>query len=571
MKELSDFENIIDDVYNNQQLTTSNKQLAIWRVLTVYEDRMFFLISEYLNTITPKTEVGYNAFLSHALEEYKTVMKLTLDLVSKKCTDNTILPRDSYVNGSIYNKIASSYKQITKYSHLRWMVIATYNNEAIFRVAKKRVIFKQENDLCQYSVLQMIARCIPVENELYSDEGSGFMALLIILKLKDKLSIYNSIISKSELNGYILKYDFDHKLLVEISELHRGNNSGLPINWNFPWSNVNEFRKFTHALVTLCLYHTSFVFFGAIHWSVEGVGLEQRILVMHIEEFKRIISKLASIKKETLDSIINYLTYGYKTLNPDPSLQPLIIQNNEVFIAPYFITNLNFDRNALALHIRVDNKSFDKSSVVFEKNMTSRFIEKLTLSKFIDKNLHLPNKDGGEIDVITAEPETKTIVIFELKWMLTPSDPNEVFKKITECKHKITQAKNKLKAARNNVKSILNKLKIKGDDYENWTVYSFVIIDGFSGALPPVESEIKVLPQWLFFDLQKRSNDLAELAQFIRSNKWLPKQNTHYKKNNENHKFSKLQVTSEAIEFCNLDSYLTNYIPSMLEKFRGHK
>ncbi|HDL8090368.1 TPA: hypothetical protein PXQ40_002703 [Yersinia enterocolitica] len=200
--------------------------------------------------------------------------------------------------------------------------------------------------------------------------------------------------------------------------------------------------------------------------------------------------------------------------------------------------------------------------------MTDSFASEInSLFPFIT-NFHLPNKSGGEIDVAILDEGSKTILLCELKWTLTPADQNEILHRQDESLRKISQAENKLSAARDNIKFILDRFNIECNDITQWKIRSFVIIDGFAGVKAPLDSDVVLFPIKVFFKLLYSCVSLDEFYHFSKTYEWLPQEPHHYKKLTHTHNFAGMTIKIEAMEMLNVINYFEHYLPVSLVRYR---
>ncbi|TDS84906.1 hypothetical protein EDF78_11956 [Rahnella sp. BIGb0236] len=569
MERLKYFESLIDEQYNSIEMTSNNINLETWRMLTVYEDYMQFHLHAFLKRIRHSQRIIDNAYLVSELENHKLTLKMYLSLIYKKCKEKSPCKKESYFNGKNYIQISKSIKLINTYMQLNWNVISVYQNLAEFKDSKIRFIFRNHVDYCQSRMLQQYSRSDD-SNLSKEIQQSSLSLLLGYIVLGVNSDIYQNCLEVSSVLGHTISYKFDQDIIDSIyQKILNSQSMDLPENWRFPWSSVSDFRRFFNSLNAICIFHFICIKASAEHYKIKGGGVDQRVISLREEDLIDRINRISGLSSPVITNIMKALTYGFNTSNPDPALQPLFVNNGEVLIAPLLITTLNYDRNALSLYLRVDDKGFSKASESFEVNMTQKFVGSIPERYKIMLNFHLPNSSGGEIDAALIDIETKTILVYELKWMLTPSDPNEVFYKIKECRKKVVQAEKKLFHAKMHIDFILDKLGIKEQDTTSWAVCAIVLIEGFSGINYPDMPQIKMLPSWVHEKVITGSHSLREFSGFILSDSWLPKERMHYKKIKHNITFAGKQISVDGMELTNIDDYLHHYIPTKLIEYRS--
>ena len=561
MKTIEDFECHFDNFFNKASLTTNNKSLALWRVLTVFEDVAFMVYTNFLKSNDDEYKYLEELKTSDFMDKYKFFLKYALSRIEKECTDLSACSVDPVFNGKVYKQITKTFKRSELYRMICLHFIATKSGAAEASVKNKKISIKYKRNHEKHTILQYTGY---VKTE---DDNIGRHGLEVVTRLMENKDpeLREKAKSACFMEGikpcYIIEWDILRYIYGQVSP----SLMKLPDDWNFPWSSLEDFRTFSRALSSLNAYHIFMNYVATKKFNIRGGGIENRLLIISKEGLISAIKGLTSLSVEVISRIITILTYGFGVNNPDPALQPLIPYNDKFILSPFSITTLNFERNALSLHIRTNKKDFDGRSNAFEKKMTNEFINRIGERFKFKSPFYLQNSKGGEIDVVLVEEKSKTIVICELKWMITPADPNEILNKIKESDHKINQAIRKSVEAQKQIPYILERFDINSSS-EGWRVYPFSIFDGFPGVESFEGNETVALPQNIFFMILNSCCSLGVFCEFIAKGTWLPLEGVHYLNHVNTYTFGGLQFEIQRVEMLSLTDYMFSYIPCRINE-----
>ncbi|WP_425085899.1 hypothetical protein PGT05_012485 [Yersinia enterocolitica] len=571
MEDFDEFERKVDVFFKKSKLTTENRFLALWRVLTVYEDNMFMCLYVMREDLYKNKDITHFLRYREELDKYKYSLKHTLELIYEKCQLLCDIEYDKYLGKENYQTLSQTRQKANAYSDISRNVISTHRNLTNFSIKNKEVSFKSKTEQEPYASLQYIS-VVGYDQSVTEDCISGIDVLVFLImemKRDNKFDfIFHTILTNSKVSNERVQYDFNIYALNSIFSLHSDKLIDMPDEWVFPWGDINDFRLYYRALSSICIYHLYCLWINGCVRHLKGAGVEQRVLDIPEDQLVAIIKKMTNLSEDIILKTTQYLTYGFKTKNPDPALQPLFKSPLGYFLPIHLILSSNYERNALSLHLRVNRITFDKTSYLFEKRMTDSFVSEInSLFPFIT-NFHLPNKSGGEIDVAILDEGSKTILLCELKWTLTPADQNEILQRQDESLRKISQAENKLSSAKGNIKFILDRFNVECNDVTQWKIRSFVIIDGFAGVKAPLDSDVVLFPIKVFFKLLYSCVSLDEFYHFSKTYEWLPQEPHHYKKLTYTHNFAGMTIKIEAMEMLNVINYFEHYLPVSLVRYR---
>jgi hypothetical protein len=211
------------------------------------------------------------------------------------------------------------------------------------------------------------------------------------------------------------------------------------------------------------------------------------------------------------------------TTSPDPALQPFIpVAPDQYAIPCTLILSSNWQRNLLSLHARVSSRTFDASSSVFEKKMTTKLMDRLPTPIYSRANVTISGEaQTEEIDLVLVDSESETILICELRWMIQPGDAREVLNRMSVCYEKVEQAERKLTFSKSHISLLTNILDL--DPTKNWKLNAAVVIEGFGGIPSPRPNETPIVPVEVFVRIFGLISDLDKAHAFLCSTLWLPR------------------------------------------------
>lgn len=561
MKSIQQIENEVDLFYKSLDLTTDIKGLAIWRALTVSEDTLFFAMNDLYKKGFGKATSSHLLWINELFENNKIAIKHMLSEIDKQCFDSHICVYDEIISPEVYTQLLKVYRASCDYSHICTLFISLH---------KKLTNAMQQNDEIHFSYNKIDLEYSILHHHLSFEPSlvgkSAFQVLYELMFLDFDDGLIQEIMSDAHFEGELINYPHSQKLMCYLYSQIAPFYVPVDERWIFPCFSLSEFRAYFRSLICICIHHTVAVLFNSRIHEIKGGGLEQRVLRIKKSLFKENISKYSGLSNETIEKITEFLTYGKNVKSPDPALQPLIDVGNEYVIPNYLVITSNFDRNALTLHSRIDEKGFNKISHLFEVEMTKNILSKIN-GKFTPlTNLMLPKKEGGEIDLILLDESSKTILICELRWMLQPSDPNEIFNRQKVCMEKVEQAQKKVNAANKHKKHILRMGCCSIKDLSEWNVKGVVILDGFTGVQS--DTDIIILPKRVFTKIVEMSESLQEVYDFFASYKWLPHTDHFGKINIRKTKFSDYTFFSQGINSFDSMHYLKEFLPLSLINHR---
>jgi hypothetical protein len=226
--------------------------------------------------------------------------------------------------------------------------------------------------------------------------------------------------------------------------------------------------------------------------------------------------------------MVTALTLGNGMKNPDPALQPFIpVGPGKLALPAIFILSSDHRRNLLSLQTRVAKQAFDAVSGAFEQVTTER------LEKCIDglmpykSNVQVPSSPKPEqVDLLLGDPQNDFILVCELRSMIAPGDPREVYDRIKDYAKKLDQAERKREAARRALAHVCSVLGV--DPNRNWKLGGIVILDGAAGVPSTKPNSVPIVKNDVFSTILTRTGNLELTHAILCSPVWLPRERTDF-------------------------------------------
>lgn len=514
---LAQFEKSVDDKLLKIELPSKNSNLAKWIFLTVADDLIFLNSTERVNP----------NLISIMADSYKYALKALLSKINKELKDAKHAKLPKYIGKISYERSVSALHSAIDYSRGEHICFGTH--VGYFRLEGDTSVLYAKSEKywnsVPYSFLELFEVEEPMQMTLltlivsYANNPADFPDHLLLQE--------HAFIDK---NNFV-NTTFSNKILSQFERNHPSPPSIIPVNWKFPWGDSKDAEKVLWTLTLRCCMHLMAVRSGAMKFKVEGGGLESLIYVTDRNQLINELSTYTGLKRDKVDIFIKHVVYGYKTKNPDIALQPLIPLNDGSLVAISAISLLSSrqDRNLLSLHSRVDRKSFDNQSAIFEVIMTDEIETCISETEFKSiRNRHVPNERGaGDLDLCIIDETNSTIMICELRWMLQPGDPQEIVHRTQSCIEKIEKIQKKVNAAKNQKKLFVRDVAGRFDNFEEWQINGIIIIDGY-GGIESTAKDYPIMPKEIFLQTITRFENLKRFHKWAKELSWLPKEGVHF-------------------------------------------
>jgi hypothetical protein len=496
--------------------------MAMWYLLTVAEDNLRNLVV-HMDGEIPYWRIAYY------LDRYKYALKYCLGRVEKEAGDRTSAAFPIRAIPMIYTRAFELLSGGVEYSE--GVQICSSAHAGSVRVSETSdgfLVTLEEQYLDKhYAALELLGR--PVAEEV------TFVDLLFhwIRTPAETPPVVRWIAERVAVKGRRLLYMFDARLAVALVQEIPQPPFLIPDGWRFDWGGRTETTLLINALVLRCFYHVVAVHFGALLRGLRGGGESELCLCIGTRELMGDMHLMCSLDPTVIEAFVATLIYGAGTKSPDPALQPLVpLPKDRLLIPCILFISSHHERNLLSLQARVQTDTFNAMSSRFEERMTAR-LDAIVRTRWpliaTNKTLQLGG-DHEEIDVLVADPESQTLLVCELRWMLPPGDPREVLNRKQACWQKVDQLQRKVLRVQSHLRQALLQafeLNIAEDLAATWNAYGVVVIEGFGGARSFTD-DLPVLTTTVFAAGIEGARSLRQFACWARSLSWLPREDIHF-------------------------------------------
>lgn len=508
----------LDANYHKIPVPHAHRTVATWYVLTVLED---FLRNLFV--LTDSKDVDKVEF---QVDAQKYSVRYALDRVRRECKDKS--------------RVDVPLRVLEKH------YLAAYS------LLEAGVEFKLASQICSSAhagSVRFVARGSVVEVEfVYADVEKRYAASELIghasLETTDHSTILyawvrdylprpgvvEAIARSTRLVDRRLAYEFCPALAVALSQELMQQEPLIPKDWRFPWGGTYETMLLINALCIRCAYHWIAVHFGSRFQALRGGGEASLLLVIGKAQLLADLREMCSLDDSLISGFVEYLRLGNEVQSPDPALQPIIpLQDGLLAVPCLMFLSCNHDRNLLVLQNRIQRSEFDRLSRLFEKAMVGELLE-VVRTRWPHARANVIIRDGKafeEIDLLIGDPEKKTLLICECRWMLQPGDPREVQHRKAACREKVGQLSRKIEWLDGRTGQSLDALDISRLANEKWKIEGLVVIRTFGGAFSG-EERLPVLTDQVFLQGVRQAQSLDHLASWSQSLAWLPQEGVHF-------------------------------------------
>jgi hypothetical protein len=538
----------LDANYHEVPLAHPNRTTAIWYLLTVLEDGFRGLFA--------LTQAEDAAVIEYQLDCQKYSVRFALDRIRRESTDLSNAPVPARVVPRLYLATAALLQAGVEFRGANQLCSAAHAGTVRFVECEDAIEAVDDGDHhdMRYTSLELLGH-----QPLDVVDHTAFLYAWTQLEQLRPPVVY-AIARSTTIADQKVVYKYELKLAVELSKELQQAPSMIPVGWRFPWGGRSETTLLVNALCVRCVYHWIAVHFGAGLHRLRGGG---EASLIHITSMSRLVDDMdamCSLGEARIRRFVEYLTYGFAAKSPDPALQPLVKLTEGMVAVPCVLyLSSNYERNLLGLQARIDPGAFDRMSQLFEADMVRDLLVAIR-PRWPQVKANVIVRDGGtfeEIDLLIADPQSRTLIACELRWMLQPGDPRDVRNRKTACKEKVRQLARKLEWLQPRLQLALDTLGISTTDLDRWNVEGVVVIKTFGGTLSPLVN-IPVLTMAVFLQGIEHARSMKHFAEWSQSLRWLPQESLHFKQTSQTvalHGLKK-KLTAAGIEkACSLRVY----------------
>lgn len=509
---LTVFEGTADRTFEAFQVPHPNFYVSAWYLLTASEDAQRNWFHSDLDV----------RLVMALVDKEKFSLRSCLALARRKCRDRTQMPLPERVIPQLYVRAREMMNAGTEYAVVAQVCGSVYAGAATVNFDGKVVdvtVNPAQIDP-RYGALELMRQ----------SAASDFVPALFVkfwvwVRYEDtRPDVLNSIAASIQVKNRRVHYTFEPLLSLRLVNELEQVDVIIPKGWQFPWGGRHETILLMNALGIRLMYHVCAVHFGSVEHGLAGGAEHDLVLCQTEDEWVQDILENSSLEHEQIRIFVRFLTYGNGVSSPDQALQPFVPLGRGLLAVPALAyLSSNVDRNLLTLQARVASRAFDEQSNLFEVEMT-RNLEEIFRNKWTHvacSRTFTLAAFREELDLLVCEPETKTLLVMELRWILSPADPREVQSKKAACQGKVPQVQRKRDAVRANLSQLLSTaFGIQAQD-DGWQVDAMVVIEGFGGA-PTIDATVPIIPEWVLAEGVQHACTLRELVAWSLSASWLP-------------------------------------------------
>lgn len=569
--EIQAIEAKVDTFFSQRIMPGRSKGEARWKVLTAAEDALRLLFANQSDAWLDPAAFDDRASFVIMMDRYKYSLKHSLDLIEKSDLENKEVEIEKYgedgsdyltVNHLLHND-ASLYADAVGTFTSIW----TGNRVAYGKPERDKIFLDTRDREIQYGALEpLTAKHVDDFNPIAVLAAVFAASTAHHTPMGDSIewgqSIKDIVSSAKSRNGSV-SYQFVASRGKDLYESFLHDPSLLPNNWKFPWGSYEESLQFSTALLAVCSYHLIAIYFGAAKHSVVGIGINEAGLMITIKDLSRRISSISNLSIEKSAEIIGALTYGRNVISPDPALQPFVsIHRNLIFVPCMMVITNQWSRNMLSLHARIDSRSFDSQSSIFEEIMVSDILSSSGGYVVISNKTFSAGTSKEEIDLLYIDHENLTILVCELKWSIPPGDPREVYNRRSSVNDKINQVIRKSVFVKKNINKVLDQVSISYTE-ENWSILDCIVVDGYRGHPSPIRN-IPIVPQVIFSELLKNNMPIGDIHSILSTPLWLPRPGVDLSFRRKSDHIGPVEIEDVGFSM-NSDQYLEREFPKYVQ------
>lgn len=555
VKDFNEVEKEVDEEFSRIPMPHKIKDFAVWYVLTAIEDFLRMLYTRWVEKDPEEIAV--------VIDESKYALRHCLDQVAGANLVDEKFPLPVKIDSDAYVRAHTLYVAAVEFYRFSRLAGSIHTGRAqLFDRGIELSLEYKEPFSPGYGALELLDQ---------GQENNFDISTLLYEALngsRNQTDIELAICNTARLKGRRVSYIYNPILAFALAQEIPQRPILFPREFVFPWGTAHETLALINALHVRCLYHLLAVQLTAKRHGLRGGAEDSLVLALGEIDLVKELSYLADIGDEKISTFVRYLTYGYKSKTPDPSLQPFIrTRNDKLLLGCAHIITSDCQRNILSLVARISTKDFDRQSKHFESEMMNELISQMGTwpLKAANKVLSI-NGQKEEIDLVVIDPNSNTLLLLELRWMLQPGDPREVSNRYDVCEAKVIQLSRKISFVKNNLKEVVDRTFASKDlevNFASWEVHGIVVIKGFGGHVSSIPT-IPVITSDILKIALSELHDGATLYKWVASLRWLPQEDVHFCVTSEVAETKSYTIRRPAMFLkANNDQYI-NYVKSTL-------
>lgn len=210
--------------------------------------------------------------------------------------------------------------------------------------------------------------------------------------------------------------------------------SSVPQEWEFEQFSLLEFKDCWTALYAICLIH----YFAKLKSGLPGIVQEDAVIALRKSVVIDFIQERSGIEKETVEAIIDFLTYDPQLRNTDIMYQPIVDIGDLLIITPNLILASNPERNLIAVIQKKNDSKYSVEVNSLEDIMADDIIRCLPEDTIYCTSKHL-SKELPDVDFAIYDSLTNAVLIAEMKWLIAADSTKEVLERRKDIDHGCSQ------------------------------------------------------------------------------------------------------------------------------------
>jgi len=454
--DIREIENVIDNLHKKHPAFSGTKEQVTYELLSTFEDLCSLAVmSSMLNPLALRK-----------ITDYMDALNQALFWVEKSDLSSATVQIATDISEERYNQCVSL---LTDYAYPYSVICSGY-----ISFSRKRLLAKVDNNTVTFD--------FPADhnNSAWSDilrEASqstlgSFMDCINPVKIAKANAELQKII---RIEDGCLCYELTNKIIdpfFEIANEQWTSTKTLPDSWKFDLFTLDDYQRAWTCIAALCYIH----FFSCITIKDPLIRLRNSTIILPISKIVDFIVSISGLKKESVESIVKYITFEPSKCNVDIMYQPITVLSNELaIIAPMLFLGSRPERNLLAVVSSKSDSEHSKEVNDLEDLMVQEIETAIphaaTLKHAKHKNLggRLPDVDFGLLD--TASNAT---LLCELKWFAAADSSKEVFAREDEITHGCEQSESIITYAMSDRKRFIKQV-FDYDDGDNIDLFCCVV------------------------------------------------------------------------------------------------
>jgi len=454
--DIREIENVIDNLYKKHPAFSETKEQVTYELLSAFED---------LCSLAAITSM-LNPLALRKITDHMDALNQALYWVEKSDLPTATVQIATDISEERYNQCVSL---LTDYAYPYSVICSGYipfsRNRLVAKVDDNTVTFDFPADHNNSAWSDILREASQSTLGSFMDCINPVKIAKANAELQKRISIENGCLCY-ELTNEIIDPFF------EIANEQWNSTKTLPDSWKFDLFTLDDYRRAWTCLAALCYMH----FFSCITIKDPLIRLRNSTIFLPMSKIVDYIVSISGLKKESVESIVKYITFEPSKRNVDIMYQPITVLSNEVaIITPMLFLGSRPERNLLAVVSSKSDSEHSKEVNDLEDLMVQEIEAAIpratTLKPAKHKNLggRLPDVDFGLLDTAS-----NAALLCELKWFAAADSSKEVYAREDEITHGCEQSESIMTYAMSDRKRFIKQV-FDVDDGDNIDLFCCVV------------------------------------------------------------------------------------------------